>query len=512
MIIENGQIMHIRSSDSSEIKKGSEEQGVDTQDLENRIVLPGFIDGHVHLLLFGQGLKKLSLRHCTSLSDIRATIRSYASANPQLKRILCTGWMRWMVDEEATAAALDDLDPRPILIDSKDLHSTWVNTQALRELGCLSSPDLPGGSFSRDADGNLTGQLHETCVTTIVWPYLARVASLQENLEALKAAFLAFLSAGYTGVIDMAMDEIAWSALQEYRQTSELPIRVAAHWLITPSLTEAENLSQVDRAIELYQQYNRETSPWCRIAGIKIITDGIIDGCTAALSKPYTSNGADPGPFWNFEQLAPLVRKADGAGLQIALHAIGDAAITMCINVLEQHASPGHRHRIEHLELASPEDAARLGRLGITASIQPVHADPAILRAWPSLLGDERCERAFAYTEFAEGGANLALGTDAPTAPNSAFENLYIATTRRSAREPALEDMVNEKFALGLEQAVRGATLGTAYSCFMEGETGSLEAGKQADFVLVDGVWEKDLLLGFKAVETWVGGRKVYEA
>ncbi len=115
-----------------------------------------------------------------------------------------------------------------------------------------------------------------------------------------------------------------------------------------------------------------------------------------------------------------------------------------------------------------------------------MHADPSILRAWPSLLGAGRCERAFAYREFADGGAVLALGSDAPTAPHHPLRSLYTATTRRSAREPALPDRVNPHFALGLAAAVAAGTEGSAYSCFADRWTGRLEAGKSADFAVVD--------------------------
>src|SRR5690606_8481657 len=144
------------------------------------------------------------------------------------------------------------------------------------------------------------------------------------------------------------------------------------------------------------------------------------------------------------------------------------------------------RPRIEHLELASATDAARLGKLGITASIQPVHADPAILRAWPRLLGEHRCARAFPYSEFVSGGAVLALGSDAPTAPHLPLPNLYVATTRRSYREPECEEVVNPEFALTVCQAVAGATHGSAYSCFADEWTGSLRTGLKADFVVAE--------------------------
>jgi predicted amidohydrolase YtcJ len=255
------------------------------------------------------------------------------------------------------------------------------------------------------------------------------------------------------------------------------------------------------------------TSPDLRIVGIKLICDGVIDACTAALAEPYTSNAHFEGPIWTPEMLDPVVKMASDQGLQCALHAIGDQAVHNAVNVLEKHGRPGQRHRIEHLELTAPEDAKRLGQLGITASIQPVHADPAILRAWPKLLGPDRLKRAFAYSEFADHGASLAIGSDSPTAPYAPLPNLYVATTRKSARQPESEDApVNSNFGLDLAQAISAATIGAAYSCFAERRVGSLELGKMADFTVVDMGWEGQELLKASVKETWFEGRRVYEA
>ncbi|KAI1111502.1 amidohydrolase family protein [Nemania sp. NC0429] len=511
LVDEAGKIVHVGSLADEEIQQ-AEANGATRRDIGGRVVLPGFIDGHMHLLMFGQSLQKAGLEQCRNLEDIRKTLKEFAVAHPSASRILAKGWMHFMTDGKALASMIDDIDPRPIFIDSKDLHSTWCNTAALEELGVQDMPDPEGGQIHRDENGGASGLLSESAAVTIVWPHIAKVAPMEEKVAAIKRAVQEYNAAGYTGLVEMAMDENGWEALQTLRQQEALPMRFAVHWLITPRKTVAETLTQVDRAIELNGQYNAETTPDCRVVGIKVIGDGIIDGCTAGLTEPYTSNGVSCEPIWSLEELGPVVKKADVAGLQCALHAIGDKTIRTAIDALEQNATPGRRHRIEHLELASPDDAARLGRLGITASIQPVHADPAILRAWPTLLGQSRCERAFAYADFARGGAVLALGSDAPTAPHAPFANLYTATTRRSAREPELEDRVNAHFALGLAAAVAAATEGSAHSCFADRWAGKLEAGRSADFVVVDMEWETDTLLQAKVAQTWFMGRKVFDA
>ncbi|KAE8409365.1 amidohydrolase 3 [Aspergillus pseudonomiae] len=506
MVTENDRIIYLgEESTATTLHPDSE-----IHDLGGRKVLPGFIDGHMHLLLFGASLSKINLGNCTSLSDIRSTIKAAAAANPTAARLFCRGWMHSMTNGEALASMLDDLDPRPIFIDSKDLHSAWCNSAALAELNVAHTPDPAGGVIHRDAAGTPTGLLSEAAAVNIVWPHVAQVASLDEKLHFIRAGIREYTRAGYTGVVEMATDENLWSTVLALREREEVNIRLAAHWIISPKDDEEEVLRQVDRAIELHSLYNAATSPDLRIAGIKVICDGVVDACTAALTEPYASNGDNCAPLWDADILKKVVRKADRAGLQCALHAIGDATVTLAIDALESEGTPGSRHRIEHLELTAPQDAKRLGDLGITASVQPVHADPAILRAWPRLLGPDRCGRAFAYKDFLDHGAHLAIGTDSPTAPHLPLRNLYTATTRRSAREPESLETVNEHFKLSLLEAITAATAGSAYSCFADGFAGTLEVGKKADFVVVDMAWEAERLLQAEVWETWFDGRRVW--
>ncbi|GME42888.1 hypothetical protein GTA08_BOTSDO10170 [Neofusicoccum parvum] len=520
MVVTGSKISFVGSSTDPAVQQ-ARDAGASTQDLDGRLVVPGFVDGHMHLMLMGQSLTSVPLDACRSLDDIRGAIRTWAAAHPAAPRIFCRGWMHSMTDGAAPASALDDLDARPIFINSKDLHSTWCSSAALAEMGVDARfADVPGGQIARDEAGRPTGLLSEAANINIVWPHVARVASVEERVERLEAAFAEYSRAGYTGVVEMAMDETAWAALQELLQRRRErglpppPVRVAAHWLINPKDTEAENVAQVDRAAALHAQFNLAASPSCRIAGIKVICDGVIDACTAALTEPYSSNSVDCPTIWAASALAPVVRRAASAGLQVALHAIGDAAIKMAIDALEAATSttPLRRPRIEHLELASAADAARLGRLGITASVQPGHADPAILRAWPRLLGPHRCRRAFAYADFLAAGAALALGSDAPTAPHPVWAGWYTATTRRSARERGAYDVaVNEEFRLGLATVVAAQTAGAAWSCYADGLAGRLEEGLSADFVVLDVEWVPEKVAEGKVVQTWFEGRKVFD-
>lgn len=502
MVIENDKITYVGPLDGLTAPEDAK-----IIDLEYRTVIPGFIDAHVHILHYGQSLRKADLISCKSLHEIRETIKSYAEAHPSIPRILCRGWIQSTTDGVALASMLDGIDPRPIFVDSFDLHSMWCSSAALDEMKVHDSPDLPGGTIQRDENGRATGLLDESAVVNLAWPYLESVTSTEDKLSALHTAVSSYTAAGYTGLVDMAMDEGTWEILNIYRRDHHIPFHIGAHWLVPFSTDQKANFKYVDRAIELHEQYDQ---PDFTIVGIKLICDGVVDGCTAALLQPYTGKSDPVEPIWPEDMLQEVVQRADQAEIQCVIHAIGDRAVHQAINVLSHVGTPGRRHRIEHLEMTTSEDAKRLGDLDITASIQPVHSDPALFKAWPGLVGHERCKRAFAYKEFLDGGAPIAIGTDAPTAPHMPFPNLYNATTRRSALETESEDTVNSHFALTLAQAATAAAAGAAYARFADGWTGSLKKGLDADFLVVDVQWTPEKLLGGKVCQTWYRGQKVF--
>ena len=511
MLVESGVITHVGSEGDSKVVE-ARAQNASTIDLQNRIVLPGFIDGHMHLLMHGMSLTRCNVAECGSLESIRTKITAYAQAHPDLPRILCGGWQQYTTQGLALASMLDGIDPRPIFVTALDMHSTWCSEAALKALALDNVADPVGGKIHRDDAGAPSGLLGEAATLSIFWPYIARVTSIEAKLEAIDAAVVSYSAQGYTGVVEMAMDEDAWEALQLLRSRKDLPVRIAAHWLIEPTKDRDRCLAQVDRAIALNQQFNAELSPRCRIAGIKLICDGVVDSCTAALRSPYADSNLSGDLLWTADLVSHVLQRADAAGLQCALHAIGDRAIKLAVDALEEVGSAGRRHRIEHLELASAEDAQRLGKLGITASVQPVHSDPAITRAWPQLVGQHRCERAFPYKEFVDNGAPLSFGSDSPTATHVVFDNLYSATTRRSATEPEYKGILGKSEVLPLVTAVCAATSGAAYSCFTENDVGQLAIGYKADFVVVDMDWDPKTLLKSRVQQTWFEGTKVYNA
>ncbi|GAS89346.1 amidohydrolase [Mycolicibacterium brisbanense] len=461
-----------------------------TVELDGALVLPGFIDAHTHLVSLGQSLQQVDLFDAVDLADIQSRLTAAASADPSAPRILGRSWLYTPLagrtpDRHMLDAAVAD---RPVYLASNDVHSAWVNTAALRELGIdAGTPDPIGGTIERDADGNATGMLYETAALGLMRTFLDSTVTNEERDAALAATFTHYLAAGVTGAVDMGLDGADLPALERALAAGNgtLPLRIAGHWLVNRTASTAENLAQVQEAIELNR---RLSGPWLRIAGIKILVDGVIDSCTAAMKEPY-ADGSHPGPIWDLQALAPVVAAADAAGLQVAMHAIGDEASDIALSALEHttevNGPRDRRHRIEHLETVTEANVARLARLGVVASMQPVHADPAIADNWRAMLGDSRADRGFPWPEFSAAGATLAFGSDAPTAPYPPLPNMYVATTRRSPSDPSLAPNLPD-YALPLAEALAHGTRDAAYSCRWEHVTGRLVTGYAADFVVLD--------------------------
>lgn len=488
-------------------------------DLGGRLVMPGFLDVHTHLHMLGDALGRVQLRDAGDLGEIQARLRAGRDADPEAPRLLGVSWLfdavpggaptRQMIDE-----AVADV---PVYLDANDLHSTWVNTAALAELGITrDTPDPIGGRIGRDADGEPDGMLYETATQFFVWRFLAEQTTDADRDAAAERALDAYAAAGVTGAADMAFGELELASIERVvaRRGGELPFHLVAYWLIDNTGDDAQNLAQVARAAELAQ---RPDASGVQVVGIKLITDGVIDACTAAMKEPY-ADGSNEDPIWPYAQMAPVVAAADAAGLQIALHAIGDLASESALDALERAAEVNgdrpRRHRIEHLEYAAPGTAERMARLGVTASMQPVHCDPAVMDNWIAQLGDARADRGFAWSEYRDAGALLAFSTDAPTAPHEALANLYIAATRRSALDPSL-DALTPQYALPLGEAVGHATRDAAASIREEHVRGRLAEGLAADFAVLDAdpfAVGDAALLEARVIRTVVGGRTAYEA
>ncbi|KQR00442.1 hypothetical protein ASF72_16490 [Arthrobacter sp. Leaf141] len=456
--------------------------------LNGQVVTPGFVDSHVHLVWAGESLAKVALTDASDLPEIQRRLSAERQRlGDNAKILLGKGWLFDAVGGEPTAEMIDAVvSDIPVFLDSNDMHSIWVNSAALEAMGIdAATPDPPSGQLSRLPSGQPAGMLYERAAHEIGWAYLTARTSDEERGASVLRALDAFAAAGVTSVIDMGMDEPGWRALQSVTAAhgGTLPVRVAAHWLVADTGDTTTNLTQVRRALELAA----ESTEWLSVIGIKLVLDGVIDACTAAMNQPY-STGGNGDLMWDIDRLREVSLSADASGLRIAMHAIGDHASDVALDVLESviETNPiwDRRPRLEHLEIVSENTPERMAALGITASVQPVHADPAIQPNWRAQIGDDRIEHGYPWRSFSDAGALVAFGTDAPTAPHEALVNLYIATTRKSVIDPELPANTPHS-AIPADQALRHATVDSATSYAVEDRIGHLRRGYLADLVVL---------------------------
>jgi predicted amidohydrolase YtcJ len=488
-------------------------------DLGGRLVVPGFVDGHAHVIGTGEALGQVDLWGAGSVGQIQQRIAARAAGRPDSPRILASGWLHGAIPGGIPhASMLDAVVPgKPVYAFAYDFHSVWVNTAALAELGITDdTPNPPGGTIRRDSRGHATGYIDETAFHNIVLPFLDAQVGQNEHEASIDAVQRAYRETGVTTACDMGFNESDLAAFRRAAEAGRLTSRLIAYWRVNNTGSTEDNITQVRRAAGLAAEH---TSPWLRVVGIKVIVDGTIDGCTAVLGTPY-ADGKNAEPIWSLEDLAPVVAAADAAGLKVAMHAIGDEAVRIAVGAVEhavaQNGPRERRHRIEHLELVDRADVDRLASLGITASMQPVHADPAIAGNWRARLGDDRVERGFPWPWLTDAGARLAFGTDSPTSPHAPLPNMYVAATRASALDARAGTNIRG-FALPLSESIEHATRDSAWACGAEHEIGRLAAGLYADFLVLDTdvLAEADnanpaALLNTQVLRTVVGGRTVY--
>ncbi|MCT2224946.1 amidohydrolase [Microbacterium paraoxydans] len=470
-------------------------EGAAVVDLGGAFVMPGVIEAHAHLAMFGHAQGKVQLRDCTSVAQIQQRLLEARAMNPDATVVEGVSWLFDALPAgvtQPTAAMIDEvIDDIPVFLDANDLHSTWVNTAALRAAGIdRDTVDPIGGQVVRDEDGEATGFLLETAAMDLLADYLDGIRTEEEVDGHLELAFGAYLAAGVTGAADMGMTEQSMAALRRrLDRDGRLPFPVTAHWWLSSTGDPAADLAQVERAVQLRDELEATGTPWLKVVGVKFILDGVIDACTAAMVRPY-ADGSNADPIWSREAATPVAIAADRAGLQLAMHAIGDAASALAVDLVEaceraNSTDIARRPRIEHLESVAPETVARMRAHGIAASMQPVHCDPAILDNWMAMLGDQRAEDGFPWNWFRDVDVPVALGTDAPTAPHEALHNLFIAMTGRSSIDRALPPYHPER-AFTAAQALAAATSGAAHVGAIDDAYGRIAPGFFANVAVLD--------------------------
>jgi predicted amidohydrolase YtcJ len=482
----------------------------DTVDLEGRFVMPGFIDNHVHFLDGGAALASVDLRDAATPEEFSQRIGGFAATLPAGRWVLSGNWDHELWGGELPRKEWIDqaTGDTPVFVFRLDGHMALANSAALELAGIDSTTEAPaGGMIVRDENGEPTGILKDNAMNLVLSAIPGRSES--ELLEAFELAQDHALSLGLTQVhaVTAGPNESAMlDALRLARERGLMKIRIYAltpleHWADSAELIAAQGTGD-------------ELLRW---GGLKGLFDGSLGSATAWFHEPFTDMPGSSGfPLADPEQYEAFIRDADAAGLKLAIHAIGDRAIDVLIDAMRKTAGDeinSRRYRIEHFQHPTREAIAAAADSGIIASMQPYHAiDDG--RWAEKRIGPDRVRTTYAFRSILDAGGILTFGSDWPVAPLSPLEGVYAAVTRRTIDGANPDGWVPEE-RITVEEALIAYTAANAYAGFEEDETGTLEVGKRADFVLlsadpraVDSATIRDIAVQ----STVIGGVAAYEA
>ena len=481
-------------------------------DAGGKLVLPGFNDAHVHFVSGGQQLDAVDLNDATSAEEFVKRVAQQASKTPKKQWITGGDWdeTKWSPAQLPTKEMIDAVTPdNPVFLNRYDGHMSLANSIALRLAGVTAStPDPPGGSIVRDAQGNPTGALKDAAMDYVfkVIPPLSH----DQRLHAVQRALSHAASLGVTSVQDMNPEYADIAVYSELLDRGQLTARIYAAPLIT----------QVDDQVKIGIR-RAFGSPYLRIGALKGYADGSLGSATAYFFEPFADQPNNHGLL--SDEMHPIslmhdrMMKADAAGLQLCTHAIGDAGISAILDIygdlVKVHGKADRRFRIEHAQHMAAKDFARFADLGVIASVQPYHAiDDG--RWAEKRIGHDRASRTYAFRTFLNDGVRLAFGTDWNVAPLNPMLTLYAATTRATLDGKNPNGWFPEQ-KLTVAEAVQAYTMGSAYAEFQDGEKGSITPGKLADMVILnDDIFQIDpgKIRDVKVTKTIVGGKVVWES
>lgn len=503
-----------RVGSTAEIKKlvGKETQVID---LEGALVLPGFTDCHTHFLKGGFSLSDIQLRDVTSLAQFAERVEAKAKELGKGEWIINGSWdhEQFSPPNLPTKEAIDDASPdNPVCVTRYDLHIALANSLALKIAGITKNTLSPeGGEIQKDPNtGEPTGILRDAAIE-LVKRHMPE-PSFNAELRAAETALAHARELGVTSVHDMN-DAVNFAkhfeVYQELLKEGKLTSRI---YFYIP----------IDK-IGLLEDLKMKSpfgNDWLRIAGLKGFADGGLGARTAYFFEPYVDDPGTSGLLAS--QMFPegimeeRILKAYQQGLQVAIHAIGDRANCIILDIFEkvvaENGSLDRRWRIEHAQHLRPEDIARFGRLSVIASVQPFHAIDDGRWAEKS-IGEERCRTTYAFKSLLDSGAVLALGSDWPVAPLNPLVGIYAAVTRRTIDDKNPQGWYPEQ-KISLEEAIKGFTLNPAFTEFAENIKGSIEVGKLADLVVLDrNLFEikSEEIKDVRVTMTLVSGRIVYQ-
>jgi predicted amidohydrolase YtcJ len=482
-----------------------------TVDLAGRRVVPGFNDAHVHFFDGGSALSSVQLRDASSEAEFRERIRAFASKSPAGRWILDGNWdhERWTPARLPTRQLIDEAaGDHPVFVNRLDGHMSLANSLALKIAGITrNTPDPPGGTIVRDAAGEPTGVLKDAAQAAV--ERVIPAPSQAQILDALRAAMRYAAENGVTSVQDMSAEPAILRAYQRLLAAGELTVRVSGH----QPLAGWQRLANVGVLAGF-------GGPMLHIGGLKGFADGSLGSTTALFFDPYldapSTSGLAGEEMIPESKMARHILAADRAGLQISVHAIGDKANHLILNMYEEaekaNGARDRRFRIEHAQHLLKADIPRFAALHVIASMQPYHCiDDG--RWAEKRIGPERAKTTYAFRSLLDSGAVLAFGSDWSVAPMDALMGIYAAATRRTLDGKRPGGWVPEQ-KITVAEAVRAYTWGSAYASFEESIKGTLEPGKLADMaVLSEDIFTIDPveIQSAKVTMTVFDGRIVYQ-
>jgi predicted amidohydrolase YtcJ len=461
---------------------GGKPESVPQLELGGRRMLPGFNDGHVHFFAGGTNLTGPQLRYSKSQREFRDSLGAFARTQPKGRWITGGNWdhENWNPAQLPTRQLIDDVTTEwPVMVKRLDGHMSLANSVALKIAGVdKNTKDVSGGVIVRDPEGNPTGILKDAAqglVEQSIPP-----PSESQIIDAIRAAQTYANAQGVTSVQDMSASPAVFRAYQTMLHRGQLRVRISGH----QPLTTWQQLASVGLRADFGNEY-------LHVGALKGYADGSLGSTTALLFEPYldspNTNGIASAELSDSQQMWHNVSSGDEAGLQIAIHAIGDKAnhevLGMYERIEREHGERDRRLRIEHAQHLIAPDIPRFGKMHVIASMQPYHCIED--GRWAEKrIGPERAKTTYAFRTLLDTGATLAFGSDWDVAPMSPIMGIYAAVTRRTLDGKHPQGWVPEQ-KITVAEAVRAYTMGSAYASFDEKLKGSIEQGKLADFVVL---------------------------
>lgn len=512
---QDGNLIYVGSGDGVEAYLSDD---TILEDLEGSTVTPGFIEGHAHPEAYGNVLRSLKVRDVSKEEILRRVADAVKETEPGKWLIAGIGFNNeiWADPSYPTKEELDAVSADvPVFIPRMDGHMAWVNSRAFELCGITKDTANPeGGEFFRTASGELQGCVVDEAMKMIQQHIPEK--TMGERKEDYLAAQQSFLACGITSVNDMSVEMESIQALTELCEEGKMKVRYYGGLMdFTGKNANAEKRAFLATCPKIGLYKDHLSFRCCKFLG-----DGAVGAQSAHLKEAYADRPGHTGiGMYTDEELYEAFKEAADHGMQIAIHAIGDATIEQVLNTyrrLQEEKDYGdHRWRLEHFQTVTSDTPEQAAALHVIPSMQPMHAPNSAGMA-PRRLGPDRVHGAYAAGRVLRGTGIVSLGSDAPVATPSPFSGMHAAITRTNdALEPKGGFCMEN--ALTPEEALKGYTIWGAYAIFAEKTRGSLEPGKYADFVVMDqdplalGHENPDALLQVKVRKTVISGECVYE-